>query len=75
MARTRDRERPDDAAAQAAGFVAELRRNVDRVDVGLVSGDAFDARRAALWTAVAAAGPEVEARVLRVLTADLAASR
>lgn len=74
MARTREAASPD-AATQAADFVAQIRRNVDRVDAGLQTWDEFTTANGAIWSAVVAAGPEVDGLVLETLRADLAVSR
>lgn len=74
MEKTREVARPD-TATRAAEFVAQICRNVERVDARLQNRDEFHARQSSIWDAVAAAGREVDGLVLAASRADLAVAR
>jgi len=73
----RARPEKEDApmAAMATRFLADLKGNVDAWYDGRIDYEAFTARQRASWDAIHAAGPAVEARVLRALRNDLPSPR
>ena len=66
---------PEKLTATAADFVARIRSNVNDWYEDVTDYAEFTRRQGATWDAVKAAGPQIDAEVLRILREEPAGAR